>query len=185
MAPSGGVLVGISRLGAGRVVAVGTDAVVQNRRLALADNSVIAVGAVAQAPDPIVFIEPGVVGAGDETLLELVPAAVWAALIQSAIAFGFYALYRARRHGRPIVESQPVAISGSELTRAAGRLLQRHGAVGRAGELIGGDVERFLATRGSPSDQLSALEPPGDESELVHYAQQAERIRLGSRGDPQ
>ena len=181
--PAGGVMVATVQRGSGRVIAVGTDALVQNRRIALADNSVVAVGATALAPDPIVFLEPGAVGAGDESLVDLVPAAVWAALIQAAIAFAFYALYRSRRHGRPIVEVAPVQISGSELTRAAGRLLERTGGVGRAAELIGDDIERFVATRGGQTERLAALDDPTDGADLVSFAREAEAIRQTSKGD--
>ena len=64
-------------------------------------------------------------GGGERTLVDLVSAGVTRALAQLALAFAVYALWRARRLGRPVAEPQPVAVAGSELVAAVGNLLDR------------------------------------------------------------
>ena len=46
-------------------------------------------------------------------------------LWQLALGFLVFALWKARRLGRPVAEPQPVELAASELTVAVGNLLQR------------------------------------------------------------
>jgi hypothetical protein len=80
-------------------------------------------------------------------LLDLVPDRVFQAFIQLGIAFLLYALWRARRLGRPVVERQPVEIAGSQLVRAVGSLEQRTHASDRAGAALRHDVVRLIRER--------------------------------------
>jgi hypothetical protein len=87
------------------------------------------------------------------------------------VAFVIYALWRARRLGRPVAEPQPVAVAGSELVAATGNLLDRTESTAYAGELLRADLRRFLA------DHLGL---PADSAPYVLATVAAER----SRADP-
>ena len=75
------------------------------------------------------------------------PDRVFQAFIQLGIAFLIYALWRARRLGRPVLEPQPVAIAGSQFVRAVGALEQRTRATDRAAVAIRDDVRRVARER--------------------------------------
>jgi hypothetical protein len=87
---------------------------------------------------------------------------VKAALVQLGVAFGVYLLWRARRLGSPVVESQPVALASSELVVAVGNLLQQARHSDEAARLVGDDLRRRLAERlglgaDSPAVQVAAV----------------------------
>jgi hypothetical protein len=108
-------------------------------------------------PQPVAILAPSAPGSGRTTLLDLVPDRVFQAFIQLAIAFLLYALWRARRLGRPVVEPQPVAIPGSQLVRAVGSLERRTHATDRAAAALRHDVERLIRERyGLASDASRA-----------------------------
>lgn len=136
-------------VGAGEVVAVGGAAFVTNDKLDELDNAVLAVALLAPEPGRRVrFVDPPLpAGGGDETLADLVPAGVTRALAQLAVAFVVYALWRAIRFGRPVLECQPVQIAGSELVAATGRLLSRTRAPGAVADAVRADLRRRLRTR--------------------------------------
>jgi hypothetical protein len=69
------------------------------------------------------------------------------ALLQLAVAFVLYALWRAVRLGRPVREDQPVEVAGSELVAAVGRLLERTHAPGAAAETLRAELRRALRAR--------------------------------------
>ena len=75
------------------------------------------------------------------------PDRVVQAFIQLGIAFLLYALWRARRLGRPVVERQPVAVAGSQLVHAVGALEQRTHARDRAASAMRHDVRRLVRER--------------------------------------
>jgi len=136
------------RLGAGTVVSVGAPALFTNALVAQADNSVLAVRLLQPGgSQPVSIVAPSTPGTGETTLFELISERVWQTVIQLGIAFVLYALWRARRLGRPVVEPQPVAISGSELVRAVGLLGQRTRAAGQAASAIRDDVGRLARHR--------------------------------------
>ncbi len=134
---------------AGEVVAVGGAAFVTNDKLDEADNAVLALALLAPGPGTRVrFVEPPLpAGGGDKTLGDLVPGGVRRALVQLAVAFVLYALWRAIRLGRPVPESQPVQIAGSELVAATGRLLARTRDPQAAADALREDRRRRLRTR--------------------------------------
>jgi hypothetical protein len=147
--------------GAGEVVAVGGAAFVTNERLDEADNAVLALALLAPERGMRVrFVDPPLpVGGGDESLADLVPGGVKRALVQLAVAFVLYALWRAVRLGRPVPEPQPVQIAGSELVAATGRLLARTRDPQAAADGLREDRRRRLRTRlgVSPAADLDAL----------------------------
>lgn len=135
--------------GDGDVVAVGGAAFATNDRLAEQDNAVLAAGLLAPAPGTTVrFVEPPIpAGGGDKTLYELVSDGVRRGGLQLGIAFVLYAAWRALRLGRPVREDQPVAIAGSELVSATGRLLARGRSPGAAAEVLREGLRKALRAR--------------------------------------
>ena len=195
----GAVLVAKS-VGAGAIVSWGGAAAFVNERLGKADNAVLAVSLLAPAPGgSVVVLERSEAGGGDDSLFDLVDDRVKRGLWQLAVAFGVFALWRARRLGRPVLEPQPVEIAGSELVSALGRLLDRAHRRDQAAAMLRRHLRRSLADRiGVPADApveamaaaastagvaadqvataLSPRVPPGDD-ELLALAQSVESIR--------
>jgi hypothetical protein len=145
-------------VGSGAIVSVGAPNLFANAYLDKSDNSVLAMRLLQpDGPEPIAILAPGAPGSGRTTLLDLVPDRVFQAFIQIGIAFLLYALWRARRLGRPVVEPQPVAIAGSQLVQAVGSLEQRTHATERAAASLRHDVERLVQQRyGLPADAPKA-----------------------------
>src|SRR5205807_1829210 len=95
-------------------------------------------------------------------LIDLVPDRVVQSIVQLFVAFVVYVLWRSRRLGRPVIEPQPVAIAGSRLVDAVGRLHQRSGSVERAAADLRGDLRRQLLERyglpsGAPTEALAEV----------------------------
>lgn len=151
--------------GEGAVVALGGSGMVVNAGLATGENAAVVAALVApQEGTEVLVLEPGrlVGGGGQRTLRDLIPSGVSRAIVQLGIAFALYALWRARRLGRPVAEPQPVAVAGSELVAAAGNLLDRSHSAGYAGEMLRADLRRFLTDRlgvpaGVPPDVLATV----------------------------
>jgi Domain of unknown function (DUF4350) len=137
-----------SPFGSGAIISVGGPNLFANGFLDESDNSVLAMRLLQRdGPEPVAILASSAPGAGRTTLLDLVPDRVFQAFIQLGIAFLLYALWRARRLGRPVVEPQPVAIAGSQLVRAVGSLQQRTGAAERAGAALRHDLGRLVRER--------------------------------------
>jgi hypothetical protein len=141
------------RVGAGTITSVGGPQPFTNALLDDDDNAVLAARLLLPRPGArVALLDPNTIGRGDATLLDLVPSRVRQALIQVGIAFVLYALWRSRRLGRPVVETQPVAIAGSQLVRAVGELRQRAHAHDKAAATVRADLRRQLSQRyGLPS----------------------------------
>jgi hypothetical protein len=78
-----------------------------------------------------------------------VKAGIWELLAAAVL----YMWWRARRHGRVVVESQPVPIAGSELVAAVGNMMSRRRDPGRAAATVRRDTSRVLGERlGVPRD---------------------------------
>ena len=142
-----------SPMGAGTIVSIGDPAVFTNRFLDDDDNAVLAAALLAPTgAERVAFIQ-GPAGSGDEALLDLLGPRVAQALGQLAVAFGIYVLWRGRRLGRPVAEPQPVAVAGSELVTAVGRLLGGRRQPVEAAARVRLDVRRALERRlGLPAD---------------------------------
>lgn len=210
--PSGGVVyaadrgcfggfVAVTDQGAGTVAAIGGPAAFVNTVIGREDNAVLAASLLAPREETrVAILRPPVLEDGGDTLGDLVPDGVRGALAQLAVAFLLYALWRARRLGRPVAEPQPVELPASELVLAVGHLLQQAGRAEEAGRLLGDDLRRALADRlglgpdappgqvadvaaartGIPAARvLAALAPSrlGSDADLVSLAGEADTIR--------
>jgi len=188
-------------VGRGRVVQLGGAGGFINGRLDKVDNGLLAVTLLAPRRDSrVAVLQPAVAGAGNRSLTDLVSPRVKLALLQLAIAFAIVVLWRARRLGRPVLETQPVHIAGSELVAAVGSLLQRARGRPHAAALLRDDLRRTLTDRlglppetppsrvadaaaartGIAGDRVRAAleEPsPATEEDLVVLAQTVEAIR--------
>jgi hypothetical protein len=146
---SGGHYLVARAVGDGAIVALGGAGPFVNRHLDEADNAVLAVSLMAprRAGAMVVFVEPSVVGAGNQGLGDLVSRRVKDGLWQLLVAFAVFALWRARRLGRPIAEPQPVQIAGSELVVAVGNLLQQGKRRDSAAAMLRSELRRTLSDR--------------------------------------
>lgn len=142
--------------GAGTVVAIGGAAFATNDRLAEEDNAVLAAGLLApEARTTVRFVDPPLpAGGGDKTLYELISDGVRRAGVQLGLAFVLYAAWRAIRFGRPVRETLPVEIAGSELVGATGRLLERGRSPGAAAEVLRERLRRALRARLGVTEQV-------------------------------
>jgi len=186
--------------GRGNLVVVGGADAFTNDALGNADNGLLAVTLLAPTRTAHVQVVPlPAPGGGRKTLVDLISDNVKLALLQLGIAFAIFALWRARRLGRPVLEPRPVEIPGSELVAAVGRLFQRARARGRAADLVREGVRRSVAQRlglapdasvdevaeaaaartGKTVDEVRAVlagPAPADERALVTVAQNAETL---------
>ncbi len=144
--PGGDAVVVVTTRGAGAVVAVGGPFPFTNEGLRAADDAVLAAALLAPTPgSDAAFLRAVAPGGGDAGLVDLVGTPVRAALAQLAVAFGVVVLWRARRLGRPVVETQPVEVDGSELVAAVGRLLQGNRRPDRAAAALRDRARRDLS----------------------------------------
>ncbi|MGI8758529.1 MAG: DUF4350 domain-containing protein [Acidimicrobiales bacterium] len=159
----GSVFVAVAPVGEGTVVAVGGAGVFVNQVIGEADNAVLVAALLAPQPGTeVAFLQPAVLGSGNEGLADLVSHGVRAALWQLALAFLVYAAWRARRLGRPVAEAPPVELDASELVVAVGHLLQQARHHDAAARLVGDDLRRRLAERlglagDAPADQVAEV----------------------------
>ena len=191
----------VGEFGQGTVAAIGGASVFVNDSLDIEDNAALDAALLApQSGTQVTMLAPPAPGAGDETLADLIAPGVKAALLQLAIAFLVYALWRARRLGRPIAEPQPVQIAGSELVEAVGGLLQQGRDPEQAAATLRQDLRRALEERlglprGCPPEVVAdtvavrtALDrrqvflavggpPVTDERQLVELAREVEAVR--------
>jgi hypothetical protein len=120
------------------------------------DNAVLAAALLAPTPGTrVAFVVGPSPGADDGTdsLLDLVSSPVRQGLVQGGIAVLVWVAWRARRLGRPVVEEQPVAVAGSELVVAVGRLLDARRQPHEAATVLRAETRRQLAARlGLPAD---------------------------------
>lgn len=140
--------------GSGTVVALGGGGPFVNDRLDDVDNAVLAVSLMSpRSGTSVTVLQRGAAGSGNESLTDLVPTSVRAGLWQLAVAFGALVLWRGRRLGKPVVETQPVAIPGSELVVATGHLLEQAGRRDAAADMLRLQLRRDLVARfGLPAD---------------------------------
>jgi len=160
---SGDAYIVATEQGDGTVVAVGGAGMMVNAALAEGENAPVVSALVAPEDGTrLLVLEPGPLAGsstGRRTLRELIPAGVWRAILQLGVAFVVYAVWRARRLGRPVPEPAPSPIAGSELVAAVGTLLDRSRSPGHAADLLRRDLRRFLG------DHLGV--PPGAPADVV------------------
>jgi hypothetical protein len=101
--------------------------------------------------DVVTFLDPvpspGATPTGQRSPLDLLPLPVELALAQLLGALVLFVWWRSRRLGRPVTESLPVEIAGSELVGAVGDLLRRRGNAARAASTLRADTRRVLCER--------------------------------------
>jgi hypothetical protein len=155
-----GAVVVVERIGRGLLVSVGSPWLFTNEALDQADNAgLFAALAVPERGTRLSVLTAGPDGTGlqpDDSGSLGLPTGVTLALLQLLVAFVLFALYRARRLGRPVPEDPPVEIAGSELTRAVGGLMEHAGARDRAAASLRRSARRRLAA----AYGLAAGSPP-------------------------
>jgi len=193
-------LVTTTAVGDGAVVSIDRTEPFTNGFIGEADNAVLVASLLAPTGDEDVAFVVGAAGGGDEALVDLLGPRVAQGIVQLAVAFAAYALWRARRLGRAVVEPQPVAIAGSELVAAVGRLHQGRRRPSEVADIVRADLlrelERRLGVPGGapvehvaravagragmdPDDLARALRPRDvrDEGELLAVLDDLDRIR--------
>ncbi len=199
--PDGGAFLVAQGSGAGSIVALGGGGPFVNEQLDQADNAVLAVSLMATTPGTsLTIVEPSIPGGGARGLRDLVSRRVKDGLWQLLVAFGVFALWRARRLGRPVEEPQPVSIAGSELVVAVGNLLQQGRQRDAAARMMRSSLRRTMGERlGLPVDanaeafaaaanSRTGLDPtvvraalderaPADDAALVALARSIESLR--------
>lgn len=197
-------------LGAGTIVSVDDADLFTNEHLGSRDNAVLAANLLAPTGTERVAFLQGPAGSGETALLDLLGSRVAQALGQLAVAFGIYVLWRGRRLGRAVTEPQAVALEGSELVTAVGRMIGARKQPAEAAARVRAETRRALEARlGLPADTpvehiaeavaartgidastvTGALErrPVGTDADLVAVLADLDRIRdhvLGTATTP-
>jgi hypothetical protein len=169
--------------GDGTVVALGGPGPLVNRSIDEADNAVLAAALLAPSPGTsVAFIRPPLVGEGGEVLspADLIGDNVRQALVQLVVAFVLYALWRARRLGRPRREARPVELAASDLVVAVGNLLHQADRRDQAAAVVADDLRRALAGRLG----LGADARPEQVAEIAAARTGLSRDRLLAALDP-
>jgi hypothetical protein len=172
-----------------------------NDRLDDRGNAALAMGVLGARPRLVwylpSFAEAG--ASGQESLYHLIPAGVWWAVFQLAIAVVLLAFWRGRRLGPVVPEPLPVVVRAAEVVEGRGRLYRRARARDRAAEELragllarigpglglprragGAETVEAVATRsGRPSADVAALlygAPPPTDDALVRLADELDRM---------
>jgi hypothetical protein len=190
-----GALVLTRAYGEGRVTLLGGASAFTNALLREADNAVLASGVAGSGPE-VVFGPPTSAVPGSTGIWDALPDAARAAVMAIVAAVVAFALVRARRLGRPLIEEPIAPIPGSELVRAAGRMyrkaraaayagtLMRQAAVSRMARRFGAagahDLSGAVArTSGLPRDRIEEIlegREPRDDDELMALGADLERL---------
>lgn len=188
-------------VGRGMVVALGGAGLWTNQRLDQDDNAALAVRLLA-APGSArrAVLVPSKAGSGHRSAVGLLSPRVRTGLLQLMIAFGVLAWWRGRRLGRPVAETEPVRLAGSEIVAAVGDLLARTTNRDAAAHQLRDGARRWLGERlglgsAAPPDQVADAAstragidraraagllsdaPLPDEAALVRLAQSLARLR--------
>ncbi len=186
--------------GRGVVVALGGPDVLVNARLEVEGHPELLAGLLARPDGRVAILRTRLPGAGEQSLVDLIPGNVKLFGLQLLIALLLVIAWRARRLGQPVAEPQPVAIPASELVTAAGRLLQERRGLAQAADELRADLRlgirrRLGLPRELPDDMLAGVvasrtaadadelravldgPPPRDEAELIELAAAIERQR--------
>ena len=199
--PDGGAFMVVAPLGSGQLVLVGGPDLWTNANITKGDNAVLAANLLApRASGPRVqWIVGPRAGSGHKSLLQLMAPRVKEGLIELVVAVALLALWRARRLGRPVVETPPVELPGSELVVAVGHLLQQGGRRDDAARILRSTVRRGIADQfgvapTAPPETMASVvaartgldrdmvlatvagPPPTGDDELVALAGNADRI---------
>lgn len=173
---SGEAVVVLRRRGQGQIVRLASMGLFFNRALDDADNGALAARLLRINDEPTVGFLSGPpatgpggggpvdgdgnpVGAGEDTLFDLVPTRVVAMLVGLAGAFLVYAFARGRRLGSPILEPIPIELPSSTYVDAIGRLYGRaENATQRSAAILRTDLRNDLARRVGMSADAAATD---------------------------
>lgn len=144
--------------GAGRVLSVGTAQPWRNDHLGAADHAAVVVGAARWGSDPVRMVDPWPVGAGDDSLIDLVAPWVWAGLVQLALAGVVYSIWRGTRLGPPIEEQPPSVVDLAAPLRAE---------VSLTGEELSPDLTAALRRRWETEIRTACRVPDGPLEAVV------------------
>jgi hypothetical protein len=139
------------RSGSGRTVVLGDGGLLSNAHLAAQGNAALGLGLLDGSPR-LAWVPPGALGgalaASDRRgLVSLLPDGLVWGLLQLLVALIVFALWRARRLGRPVVEPLPVVVRAAETVEGNARLL--HAAKARdtaAAALRAATIRRLAAS---------------------------------------
>lgn len=149
------------QVGDGAVVGLGGAIPFVNTELDQGDHAAMAAGLLAPTGTERVAVVVGATpGGGSQGLADLVAPGVKAALWQVGIALVVVALWRGRRHGRPVEEPAPVEVEGRALVEADAGLRQRAGAAAATADRIVAsartDLARLVGLDSSASPEVVA-----------------------------
>jgi len=145
------------RRGRGEIVVLGGFSFATDPLLSRADNAIFA-RTVLGGGDTLVFGPPQPPGRGDLSLWQTLPRSAKAVIWELIAAAVVFALARARRLGRPVLEEPISPIPASELVRASAALYRRARADAYCGRLLRyGAIERIARRLGLPADAGAEL----------------------------
>lgn len=144
---SGQVVIGPK--GNGTLVALANPELLVNENIGNEDNAVLAGALLSPKPGMKLAIVAGSAnfGGGPDTIYELMGDRSFQGIYQLVIGFLIYALWRARRLGKPVCEDLPVELSASDLVRSTGNLLRKAQCREQVGQLLKSDLRRRLVRR--------------------------------------
>jgi hypothetical protein len=169
--PGGSFLV-VAELGAGHVVVLGGSSPLRNDLLDRGDNAELALRLASGGP--VVFGPPVGPRATSPGLWELLPGGARLVIVQIVVATVLFAIARARRLGRPVLEEPLAPIAAGELVGASAGLYRQARAAGFCGELLRRSaVERLSRRMGAAQDA-----PPSALAAVVSASSGLSRERV-------
>ncbi len=153
-------------VGLGRMILLTTDQMFTNELIGEQDNAVLVANLIgAQGGGTLQILDPSVdpgndANFSDKSLLEVVPAAFYMAMLQVVVVFVVLALNRGRRFGRLVTEDLPVKLPASALVVAQGELMDTAGQTNATAAVLRSDVRRKVAL-------LVGADPTLDADSLV------------------
>lgn len=202
-ARGGGSYAVMRRLGDGEVFLLGGSSFMTNDLLDRADNPAFLLGVAGDGP--VVFGPALPPGSGSPSLWDLLPDPARVIVVGIIVAAATFAVARARRLGRPVLEPIPAPIPASELVRATAGLYRRAHATGFSAEILrssartrlardvglppGADVDRLAravaVTARLPEDRVRAAiadgAPAGDD-DLIALGRELHAIVRATEG---
>lgn len=151
--PGGAYAIFINR-GRGRVAIFGGNSFVSNDLLDRADNATLARQVFGDGA--VVFGSPAPSGGESPGLWPLLPDPAQLVLIEVGIGVVLFAVSRARRLGKPVIEEPIAPIQAGELVRATAGLYRRARATAFCGSLLRRSARERLSSRIGASPEASS-----------------------------
>jgi hypothetical protein len=151
--PGGAYAIFINR-GRGRVAIFGGNSFVSNELLDRADNATLARQVFGDGA--VVFGSPAPSGGESPGLWPLLPDPAQLVLIEVGIGVVLFAVSRARRLGKPVIEEPIAPIQAGELVRATAGLYRRARATAFCGSLLRRSARERLSSRIGASPEASS-----------------------------